>query len=68
MPTGTVKWFSLEKGYGFITCIELKKDIFIHFENIAGEGFKFFKTSDKVEFETEETTKGTQALNARKIE
>ena len=64
MPTGTVKWFNAAKGYGFIECPELNKDIFIHFKGIAGEGYKILNASDKVEFDIEEGNGADEAVNA----
>ena len=51
MATGTVKWFNDSKGYGFITPDEGSKDLFVHFSNIAGDGFKSLTEGAKVEFE-----------------
>jgi len=63
MATGTVKWFSDEKGYGFITPQGGEKDVFVHHTNIAGQGFKTLAEGAKVEFETREGTKGPEATN-----
>ena len=51
MATGTVKWFNDSKGYGFITPDEGSKDLFVHFSNIAGDGFKSLSEGSRVEFE-----------------
>ena len=63
MATGTVKWFNDSKGYGFIEPEDGGKDIFVHFSQIAGEGFKTLGEGAKVEFETREGTKGPEATN-----
>jgi CspA family cold shock protein len=63
MATGTVKWFNDAKGYGFITPDEGGKDLFVHFSNIAGNGFKTLRDGAKVEFEAREGTKGPEATN-----
>jgi CspA family cold shock protein len=61
MATGTVKWFSDEKGYGFVTPDEGDKDLFVHHSNIAGNGFKTLVEGAKVEFEPAEGAKGPEA-------
>jgi CspA family cold shock protein len=65
MATGTVKWFSDEKGYGFITPEDGSKDLFVHFSGIAGEGFRSLSEGVKVEYEATEGQKGPQATNVR---
>jgi cold shock protein len=67
MATGTVKWFSDEKGYGFITPEDGSKDLFVHFSGIAGEGFRSLSEGAKVEYEATEGQKGPQATNVRLI-
>src|SRR5579862_1771529 len=67
MATGTVKWFSDEKGYGFITPEDGAKDLFVHHTGIAGEGFKTLAEGAKVEFEATEGAKGPQATNVRVV-
>ena len=62
MPKGTVKWFSNQKGYGFITP-ENGKDVFVHFSAIQGEGYKTLNEGDQVEFEIQQGPKGEQAVN-----
>ena len=63
MATGVVKWFNDSKGYGFITPDEGSKDLFVHFSNIAGDGFKSLTEGAKVEFEPGEGQKGPEARN-----
>jgi CspA family cold shock protein len=65
MPAGTVKWFSAEKGYGFITPEEGSKDLFVHTSAIQGDGYKTLNEGDKVEFEETAGRKGPQASNVR---
>lgn len=61
MPTGTVKWFSDDKGYGFVTADDGSKDVFVHHSAISGEGFKTLAEGAKVEYEVEQGPKGPQA-------
>ncbi|HXG75792.1 MAG TPA: cold-shock protein [Gaiellaceae bacterium] len=63
MASGTVKWFNDAKGYGFIAPEDGSKDVFVHFSNIAGSGFKSLSEGAKVEFEVREGAKGPEALN-----
>ncbi len=64
MPTGTVKWFRNEKGYGFITG-EDGQDVFVHFSAIEMDGFKTLAEGQKVTFEVTQGPKGLQASNVR---
>jgi cold shock protein len=64
--TGTVKFFNTEKGYGFIT-IEDGDDVFVHFSNIEGDGFKNLAEGQTVEFEIGNGRKGVEAQNVRAI-
>jgi CspA family cold shock protein len=66
MPEGTVKWFSQEKGYGFITPDEGGEDVFVHFSGIVGEGFKVLEEGEKVTYEVEQGRRGLQAANVSK--
>ncbi len=63
MASGTVKWFNDSKGYGFITPDEGTKDLFVHFSNIAGDGFKTLAEGQRVEYEAREGEKGPEATN-----
>ena len=67
MAKGTVKWFSDEKGYGFITPDEGDKDIFVHHTSIAGNGFKTLEEGARVTYEASQGRKGLQADNVSKL-
>jgi CspA family cold shock protein len=67
MATGTVKWFNAAKGYGFITPDEGGKDLFVHFSQIAGEGYKSLDEGSRVEFEAREGQKGPEATQVQPI-
>ena len=67
MAKGTVKWFSAEKGYGFITPADGKKDVFVHHTAIEMEGYKKLEEGDEVSFEVTEGPKGLQASQVVKL-
>ena len=66
MATGTVKWFSSEKGYGFISQ-EGGPDVFVHYSAIEGQGYRNLEENQKVEFEVTQGQKGPQAANVRLV-
>ena len=67
MATGTVKWFSDEKGFGFITPDDEGKDLFVHHTGIAGSGFKSLPEGAKVSYDAENGPKGPNAANVQTI-
>ena len=66
MPEGTVKWFSNEKGFGFIER-EDGDDVFVHFSQIDMDGYKSLEQGQRVEFEVTEGPKGLQAAGVRAV-
>jgi CspA family cold shock protein len=66
METGTVKWFNASKGFGFISR-EGGEDLFVHFNEIVGEGYKTLNEGDKVSFEVTRGPKGLQATKVTKV-
>jgi CspA family cold shock protein len=64
---GTVKWFSAEKGYGFIQRADGGADVFVHYTEIQGSGYRSLEENQKVEFEVGQGTKGPQAQNVRPL-
>lgn len=63
---GRVKWFNEKRGFGFITS-EDGKDVFVHYSEIDGGGFKTLKEGEEVEFETKQTKKGISATKVRRL-
>ena len=66
MAEGTVKWFSNEKGYGFIS-LKDGEDVFVHFSAIQTDGYKSLEEGQAVEFEVTQGPKGKQAANVRPV-
>ena len=67
MATGTVKWFSDEKGFGFITPDDSGKDLFVHHTAIESDGFRSLAEGARVEYEAEQGPKGPQARNVKPV-
>jgi CspA family cold shock protein len=67
MATGVVKWFSAEKGFGFVTPDDGSADVFVHFSAIQGDGYKSIDEGQKVEFDVTAGQKGPQAANLRPV-
>ena len=64
--TGSVKWFSESRGYGFITPEGAQDDVFVHFSDIQHDGFRTLQTGEHVEFDLVEGQRGRQAANVVK--
>ncbi|ABG03153.1 cold-shock DNA-binding protein family [Rubrobacter xylanophilus DSM 9941] len=67
MAQGTVKWFSDEKGYGFISPDDGSEDLFVHYTGIEGTGFKTLEEGARVSYETTRGRKGMQAVKVSRI-
>ncbi|MDZ7831380.1 MAG: cold shock domain-containing protein [Desulfobacterales bacterium] len=63
---GRVKWFNDKKGFGFIETDE-QGDVFVHYSNIQEDGFRSLKELERVAFEVEDTAKGPQAVNVKRL-
>ena len=67
MAEGKVKWFSDQKGFGFITPDDGSKDVFVHHSAIQGSGFKSLAENDAVRYDVEQGPKGPRAVNVVKL-
>ncbi len=67
MATGTVKWFSDEKGFGFITPDEGSRDLFVHHSSIVADGYRTLAEGAKVSYDEEQGDKGPKAVNVQKL-
>jgi cold shock protein len=67
MATGTVKWFSDDKGFGFITPDEGDRDLFVHHTGIEMDGYRSLSEGLRVSYEEEQGDKGPKAVNVQKI-
>jgi CspA family cold shock protein len=65
MATGTVKFFNSEKGFGFISPADGEKDVFVHYSNVQGQGYKTLDEGQSVEFDVVQGRKGPEAQNVR---
>jgi CspA family cold shock protein len=65
MATGTVKFFNSEKGFGFITPSNGDEDVFVHYSNVVGTGYRTLEEGQQVEFDVGEGRKGPEAQNVR---
>lgn len=63
MPTGTVKWFNNDKGFGFVTPDDGGRDLFVHYSGISGDGHRSLAEGAKVSYSEEEGDKGPKAVN-----
>ena len=68
MPTGTVKWFNDQKGYGFIAPDDGGKDLFVHHTAVTMQGFRTLAEGQKVSFEVTQDAKGARAVNVTLVQ
>ena len=67
MAQGTVKWFNGEKGFGFIAPDDGSKDVFVHYSEVQGGGFRTLEENQRVQFEVEQGPKGPQAVGVASV-
>ncbi|VEG51723.1 cold-shock DNA-binding domain-containing protein [Mycolicibacterium aurum] len=67
MAQGTVKWFNGDKGFGFIAPDGGAEDVFVHYSEISGNGYRSLEENQRVEFEVEQGNKGPQAVRVSAI-
>ena len=67
MPTGTVKWFNADKGFGFITPEDGGKDLFVHHTAINGDGYRSLDEGAKVTYESERATRARRPQTSRRV-
>lgn len=68
LATGKIKWFDEKKGFGFIEAEDGSGDIFVHYSDIVGEGFKTLREGERVQYDVENTPKGKKAVKVSKQE
>jgi CspA family cold shock protein len=67
MTQGTVKWFNGEKGFGFIAPDDGGKDVFVHYSEVQGSGFRTLEENQRVQFDIEQGPKGPQAVGVTAV-
>jgi CspA family cold shock protein len=67
MAQGTVKWFNSEKGFGFITPDDGAKDLFVHYSEIQGNGYRSLDENQRVQFDVAQGAKGPQAVGVTAV-
>lgn len=68
MARGTVKWFSEQKGYGFVSPDEGGEDLFVHYTAVEGEGYRSLEEGERVSYEPTRGRKGEQAVDVRRVQ